>query len=269
MPAGIEAARLTRCAIRPGSALAPQEPVLIERRQAPDLGQPRTVAEVLGTALKLYLSYPAVFLGLAVMVVVPYELAVLLITNSGPLGQSKASVDTVLLLDLIAFALVGPLVSALQVRAVLMIGEHEQPRLLEVVRRSLTVLPVVVAAEIIAGIGIGIGLVLLVVPGVILALRWAVVAQVAAIEQTDWPGALRRSGQLTTRHWLHILAILLCVALVNLTLTNIGASVIGTGTKAPAVIVGLVIAVLVSSFQALATAVLYFDLRARESAKAV
>jgi hypothetical protein len=104
---------------------------------------------------------------------------------------------------------------------------------------------------------------------VILALRWAVVAQVAAIEQTDWPGALRRSGLLTSRNYLRILAILVCVALVNLTLTRIGAAVIGTGTNAPDVAAGLVIAVLVSSFQALTTAVLYFDLRARESTKAV
>jgi hypothetical protein len=239
--------------------------VLKERQKSPDLGQPRSVAEVLATALGLYARYPLLFLGLAMAVVVPYELVVLVVAKASPLGQENASTGTILTLALVDFALVGPLVSSLQVRAVMMLGEHERPSFLVVIRRSLRVLPVVMAAEIIAGLGIAGGLVLFVIPGVILALRWAVVAQVAAVEQTDWPGALRRSWALTTGNWLRVLVLLLCVSLVNVTLTRLGAAVIGTRTRPAEVVAGIAIAVVESSFQALTLAVLYFDLRAREN----
>jgi hypothetical protein len=145
-----------------------------------------------------------------------------------------------------------------------MIAEHEPPRFVEVIRRSIRVLPVVVAAEIIAGIGIVLGLIAFVVPGVILALRWAVVAQVAAVEQTDWPTALRRSARLTNRNYLRILGILVLIALVNLTLTNVVGQLIGTGRDPAQVVAGIAVVIIESSFQALTTAILYFDLRARE-----
>lgn len=226
--------------------------------------------------MRLYLRYPLLFIGLAAAVVVPYGLLVLVIAKTSPLGQESISTSTALILALVQFAFVGPLISALQVRAVLMIGDHEQPSFIEVVKRGLPTLPVVAAAEIIAGIGIGIGLLLFVIPGVILALRWAVVAQVAAIERTDWPGALRRSAELTaatqvrpvsvlpTRNYLRVFAILVCISLVNLTLSNVGGAIIGTRTRVAEVVAGIVIMVLEFSFQALTVAVLYFDLRARE-----
>jgi hypothetical protein len=47
------------------------------------------------------------------------------------------------------------------------------------------VLPVVVAAEIIAGTGTLAGFVILIIPGVILLIRWAVVAPAEAIESVD------------------------------------------------------------------------------------
>ena len=117
--------------------------------------------------------------------------------------------ETTVILLLVAFALVGPLVSALYVNALVAIGEGRGPSIADVARQGLRALPVVAAAQIVAGIGIGVGFVLFIVPGVILALRFAVVAQVAAIERTDWPGALRRSAVLTRGNYLRILALLL------------------------------------------------------------
>jgi hypothetical protein len=52
-------------------------------------------------------------------------------------------------------------------------------------RRGVRVLPVVVAAEIIAGTGTLAGFVILIIPGVILLIRWAVVAPAEAIESVD------------------------------------------------------------------------------------
>ncbi len=231
----------------------------------PDLRQPRTIAEVLSTALTLYLRHPIVFLALALVVVAPYDLIVLAATQAAPLGQQSVSASTVTILALVDFALIGPLVSALEMQVLEQLGRHEEPRLSQVIASGVRVLPVVAAAEIIAGIGIGIGLVAFIVPGVVLALRWAVVAQVAAVEGTDWPGALRRSGELTSRNYLRIFALLVIVALINLALGNGAAQLTGTGNGAAQVALGIAIGTITRSFQALVVAVLYYDLRARGS----
>lgn len=231
-----------------------------------DLQRPRTVAEVLATALELLGRMPLLFIGVAAIVIVPYDLLVLAVAHASPLGQERASASTVLLLALLAFALVGPLVSAFQVQALIALAQGERPTLGRVGGRSLRVLPVVVAAEIIAGICIGLGFILFVIPGVILLLRWSVAAQAAAAERTDWPGALRRSGQLASRNYLRILGLRIVVTLINLTLTNVAAALAGTAHHPAQVALGIVIDILTGTFQALVLAVLYFDLRAREAA---
>jgi hypothetical protein len=217
---------------------------------------------VLSTALTLYLRHPILFLSLALAVVGPYDLIVLATTNAAPLGQQSVSLSTVLILALVDFALVGPLISALQMQALEQIGRREEPNLPDVIARSVRVLPVVAAAEIVAGLGIFVGLILI-VPGIVLALRWAVVAQVAAVEGTDWPGALRRSAQLTARSYLRIFALLFIVYLINLLLGNLAAQAAGTGHDAAQVALGIAVGTITRSFQALVVAVLYYDLRAR------
>jgi hypothetical protein len=229
-----------------------------------DLSRPRTVREILSTALSMYGRYPALFLALAMCVIVPYELIVLAVTRTAPLAQQTSRVETAVILLLIQFALVGPLVSALYVKALVAIGNREPLSIVRVAIQGLRVLPVVAAAQIVAGIAIVLGLFLLVIPGVILALRFAVVAQVAAIEGTDWPGALRRGAELTRGNYLRILGLLACVYLVNATLTRLGILAAGSGDRAGPVVVGIVVATLTQSFQALVAAVLYFDLRARQ-----
>lgn len=238
-----------------------------DRLTSLDLARPRSTAEILATALRLYGRWPLLFLALALIVVAPYDLLVLAVSGATPLGQNNASASTVLILALFDFALVGPLVSAFQVQAVLMIGEGGRPVFREVFVRGMRALPVVAAAEIIAGIAIGLGLIAFIVPGIILALRFAVVAQVAAVEKTDWPGALRRSGQLTSRNYLRIFGLLLIVAVVNLLLSDGVGQLAGTSAAAPQVALGIAVGVVTRSFQALVLAVLYFDLRFRDSAR--
>jgi len=221
------------------------------------------VPEILSSALWLYRNWPGLFVALSAIVVVPYELVVLAVAHVSPLGEAHVA-TTALILTVVETALIAPFVSALQANAVVTIGNAQAPTLGDVIGRSLRVLPNVAAALIIAGLGMAVGWILFIIPGVILALRWAVVAQVAAIEETDWPTALRRAGQLARRSYLRILVLLLVIALVDLALTNIGAAVAGTGNRAVPVVIGIVVVVVARTFGALVTAMLYFDLRARE-----
>ncbi len=233
-------------------------------RQTPlRLDKPLSVGDIVATTLRLFARHPAAFGLLALAVAAPYELIVLAITGTAPLGQQAAKPGTAFTLLLIEAAFVGPLISALYVQAVVVIGGGERLNMREVVIRGARVLPVVAAAQIVAGIGIALGLIALIVPGVILSIRWAVVAQTAAAERTDWLGALRRSGQLTSGNYLHVFALIVLVTAVNVALSLAGESITGSSKAAGAVILGIAIQTVVRSFAALATAVLYFDLLAR------
>lgn len=228
------------------------------------MNAPRSAHQLVKGAFGLYRRYPLLFFVLAAGVIVPYELIVLATTATGPLAHSSLSLGVSSLLTLIEWFLIGPLVSALHVHAVGEVWGGREPRLVPVARQGLRVLPVVAAATIVSWLGITLGFFALIVPGVVLMLRWYVVAQTAAIEQEGWLPALRRSRQLAEGHYGHIFVFAIYVGLIATAPTLL----IGFGfghhsTTVASFLVGLVVQVFTWSFAALATALLYFDLRAR------
>jgi hypothetical protein len=242
----------------------------LEGRQINDIERERTVGEILNAALAIYRRYPLLFAALAVGVIAPFELAKLSITGVGPFGSAGSeSAGTLALFELIYYVLVGPLISALHVHAVVDIGAGRAPKLGDVAIRGLRVLPVVVAAEIIAGILIALGFIALVIPGVILSLRWAVVAQTAAVDNEGWLPALRRSRTLTQRNYMHIFGLQIAVALLTSGIGLVfGLGTAGNGAGAGSVLLGIAVYTVIASFTALTLAILYFDLRARQSTPA-
>jgi hypothetical protein len=230
-----------------------------------DLQTPRGLPDLFATSTRLYWRYLRQLLLLAGVLVVPFEILVLVATSSIhttshlTTQQERQS----LIFGIADFVLVIPVVSALQAHAVLLIGQGEHPHLAEVFRRSLRVLPTVVAASIITAIGVGVGLVAFVIPGVWLLIRLYVVAQTAAIEGTNWPTTLRRSFDLTRGSSWRILGMLVIIGLINLTLENVLGRAASNG-GALADIAAVVVALVSQSFSALVGSLLYFDLRARE-----
>jgi hypothetical protein len=234
-------------------------PIEIERE--------RSVAEIIGEALEVFQRYPLLFLALALAVIAPYELAVLAVTGRGPLDNgAHQSLSATYLLLLLDYAMVGPLVSALHVHAVVLIGGGSRPRFAEVALRGLRVLPVVAAAVIVAGFGIFLGIIALIVPGIVLALRWSVVAQVAAIDHEGWIPSLRRSAELTRGHYMHILGLLIIAGLLTGAVSVAAQTIpLGSSSGAASVAVGIATRTITASFTALTLAILYFDLRARSA----
>jgi hypothetical protein len=240
----------------------------VEGVQAIDLGRERSVGEILRTALDMYRRYPLLFATLAVGVIAPYELARLAVTGDGPLGSGgSGNAGTLIVFELVYYALVGPLISALHVHAVIEIGAGRRPRIGPVALQGLRVLAVVAAAEIIAGILIALGFVALIIPGIVLGLRWSVVAQTAAVDHEGWLPALRRSAKLAAGNYGHIFRVLISIGLLTFLISAFAAAATGGGhsTSVAAVLVGIVVYTLIASFAALTLAVLYFDLRAREA----
>jgi hypothetical protein len=228
-----------------------------------EIERERSAFELIGATFSLYRRFPWLFPTLAFAVVVPYQVVVLLATEVGPTGGVRLSfLDSMVLLAIQSF-LVTPLISALHVHAVDDVREGRDPALGSVARRGLITLPVVVAAAIISSFGIAAGFVALIVPGVLLLLRWGVVAQAAALEGEGWIDALRRSRELTKDNYLHIFGTWVLLWIVGgVPLVALGAAT-HHSTAAVPFILGLALAILVRSFTALGTALLYFDLKAR------
>ncbi len=224
------------------------------------------MGDILRSTLRLYGEYPWLFWTLALAVMAPWDLAKLAITGVGPFGHAHhegfLERESIALLGA---TLIVALISALHVHAVVVIGEGRRPRLGSVAWSGVRVLPIVGAAAVIADAGTELGFLALAIPGIVLWIRLIVVAQAAAIEQTGVRQALRRSWQLTRGRERHVLGLILVVG-VPVGTVGVGAVLLtnGSGTSAGAAALGIVINTLVASFSALTTALLYFDLLARQ-----
>lgn len=118
-----------------------------------------------------------------------------------------------------------------------------------------------IGVAILAGVGILIGFVLLIVPGLILLTVWSVVAPVVVLERIGGFQALRRSRELVRGDAWQVFGVIVVLDVM----VTIVALLIEGGAAAASSGVGLVVSVIVgvltAPIPALASAVLYFDLR--------
>lgn len=231
-------------------------------------GEGRSTPRLMVDTFDLYRRYPLLFLALAAAVIVPYQLVALAVLGDRGWDTSDWNLSTEVLFwfDILV---VSPLVSALHIHAVSEVRRGEEPRLLPIALRGLAALPVVCAAAIMSWLGFFGGLLLLIVPGLILWIRWYVAIQAAAIEREGWMAALRRSWALTEKAWGHVIVFFVCIVLVTWAPT----ALLGLGFDGESVTIASFVAeaalqVLLVSFTALATALLYYDLRSRREALA-
>ncbi len=230
-----------------------------------ELDQPRTIGEMLSGALGLYRRLPVLFLAFAAIVVVPYELIVLAITGAGPLAQGHLAFFPARGLAVADSFIVTPVISALHVYAVRELSDGGRPTFAGTFRRSVPRLPVVAVAAGISGILISLGSLAFVIPGFLLLLIWPVVAQAAALETGGPIDALRRSFNLTRGHRWHGFGLVFWAGLITILPSGILFVIFRhTPTNPGSFIAGTAVQVVVRSFEALATGLLYFDLLARE-----
>lgn len=227
------------------------------------MSEPRSAGTLIAATIALYRRYPWLFLVLAAAVIVPYELCVLALTGSAGFGYGDASFALEQALSLLAWFLIAPLVSALHIHAVAAVQEGREPQIGSVARQGLRVLPVVVATAIVSGIAITLGYFALLIPGVYLMLRWAVVVQVAAVERDGWLPALRRGSDLSDGHYGHVFIFVIVVGVIASGPPTVGVLLANGSSSAPVILLGLAVTIITTSFAALATALLYYDLLAR------
>lgn len=131
------------------------------------------------------------------------------------------------------------------------------------------VLPLI-GAGILAGIGIAVGLVLIVIPGLILLTIWSVIAPVIVVERSGAIDAFGRSRAVVKGNGWQVFGVILVVFLittiVSIVLGLIGASI--SDTFAMRALFSLIASTLTAPIAALAASVIYFNLIALQGAPA-
>ena len=123
------------------------------------------------------------------------------------------------------------------------------------------VLGKLILVGLVAGIGVVVGLIFFLVPGLILFTMWFVAAPVVVLERPDGLLALRRSQELVKGNgWpvFGVIAVLFVAVGVVAEIIILAAAAVGS---AAALVVSVVLGVLTAPLAALPAAVLYFELR--------
>lgn len=236
------------------------------------LVQDRSLGQLLDASFALYKEHLRLFLLLAVGVVVPVDL----IVSGIGLGQLTAGYDDspalseALIPGAVSALVTVPLITAMQVRAILAIEQGRTPTAGEAAREGLDIFAPVLLVVLMVGAAVVLGLFALIVPGIYFITHLAVATQVVAIEGATGADALRRSFALVRGNAWWVLGVIVVVNLLAgvvgglATLPAVGIAE-SSDSALPLLIAAVVVEPFTLSFQALATTVLYFTLIARST----
>ena len=193
---------------------------------------------------------PIVILGLAFIVgAVPGLIMTYLLVQSG-LGapsalQSGFSFSRIIgasFFSGIISMVIAALVQGALTRATVAANEGQRASFGESLSTALSVVLPLIGLSILMGIGLMLGFILLVVPGVILLLMWAVAVPVLVVERTGVIAAFGRSAELTKGVRLKILGLFVVFAvaywLLSIVLGFVGLKMYGPATAAYGIGIG-------------------------------
>ena len=173
------------------------------RRPRLQLRQPRDVNGLFRDSLRVFLRHAGLFILLSAAVVIPVEVAVEgigleMLTSSydesPPLAES--AVPTV-----VGFLVMTPIITAICIYALHSIAEGQRPSRGQVFVAGFEAFTPLFGAVVLAALGIALGFLALIVPGIYLAVRWYFVPQAVVIEGARGPAALARSTQIVQGSW--------------------------------------------------------------------
>lgn len=245
----------------------------VERPPRLDLTRPRAYGELLQTSLQVFSSHVDVLLTLAILLVAPVTLLV-----DGVWGgllahglDAKPSRGSQIVSGALNVFVVLPLVTAAGALLVQGLGRGEPPRDLSTAFRGAgRVFPRVLGAQLLYALAILGGLILLVVPGIWVAVRCYFAAQAAALEGDTPAAAMRRSGDAVKGSWWRTLGcLLMTVILVGVTAEIATAIIGGTGSGALYVAGRIVFQAIAVAVTAVFATLLFYDLRARQERRAI
>ena len=215
-------------------------------------GRTIDIGAVLSQVIETYQKYLAVLVSAALVVFLPVALLAAIFANSGA-GSLLVSVVSIVA----SFWFTGVVV-----RLVQDVQDGRLDASLGELFNSVTpVLFPLILLGIVAGIAIGIGFVLLIVPGLILITIWSVAAPALVVERTGVFEALGRSRELVRGNGWQVFGVIVAIFAITIVLAIIIGAIGAIGDSAVLrFIVQLVLNVLIAPVSALAASIIYFAL---------
>jgi hypothetical protein len=131
----------------------------------------------------------------------------------------------------------------------------------QLLRAATPVIGNLILVGIVAGIGIVIGFILVIVPGLILITIWSVAAPVVVLERPGGLRALGRSRELVKGDGWNVFAVILLLVILVGVVTVVLEAVAAAAGAGVGIVVRVIVGILTAPISSLAQAVLYFQLR--------
>jgi hypothetical protein len=165
-------------------------------------------------ALTLYGARFRLYLALVSLPIIPVGIAIVALAAAAP--DPGSARDRVTAIDFAAeFLLVMPICQAAVAYAVVGQLDGRTTGLRDVLRAVLPRWSVLVGTVLLSAIAIVLGLVLLIIPGLVLAIWFQFVGQVVILEQKTFLGALRRCSELVRGSFWRTAAQLIVIGIVG------------------------------------------------------
>ena len=234
------------------------------------LAQPRDITALFRDSLRVYVRHAGLFILLSAAVVVPVDLVVEGIGLEMLTGRydSTPTIAETAVPTVVRFLVVVPIITAICIYALLSIEAGERPSAGRTLVSGFEQFTPLFFAVLIAAIGIAAGFVLLVIPGIYLAVKLFFVPQTVVVEGARGTESLRRSSDMVRGFWWRtfglVVMINLAAALPALVITAPFTGVADSTGDAAWALAGTICAESITTpFVALFSTFLYFDLRAR------
>jgi hypothetical protein len=238
------------------------------------LDQPRDVSGLFRDALAVYRAHLGTFIAAGAVVVVPVQLIVSgigLEQLTSHYDKSPSPAETAIP-TAVSFMVIAPLITAICIHALRAVAAGEGPAAGRAIRDGFEAFAPLFAALVLVAVGVAIGLLALILPGVYLAVRLFFVPQTVVIEGRRGLEALRRSGELVQGLWWRTFGIVLLawlaaqipVALIGIPFASLAAH---ADRQLWALVGETLTQAVASPFVALLSTLLYYDLRARQAAR--
>ncbi len=133
----------------------------------------------------------------------------------------------------------------------------------QLLKAVMPVLGQLILVGILAGVGILIGFILIIIPGLILITIWSVAAPVVVLEHPGAVRALGRSRELVRGNGWQVFGVILVLDILVVVVASIIEAIGDSAGTGVGIVVRVIVGILTAPLAALAASVLYFELRGK------